>query len=89
MDRTITASELEKNLSDVLNRVRDRRERFIIERDGVPVAGIAPVSTTLGITAGELVARLGDLPLPYDGFADDLEAIQVGQAKVEFREWPS
>ncbi|MBI2940904.1 MAG: type II toxin-antitoxin system Phd/YefM family antitoxin [Chloroflexi bacterium] len=89
METKITATELAKNLSDVLNRIRYRGERFVVERNGEPVATLAPVQAPPGITVGELIARLGDLGLPGDGFADDLEAIQAGQPKVAFPEWPS
>jgi hypothetical protein len=36
----------------------------------------------------ELIARIGNLKMPGDGFADDLEAIQAEQGVVEFPEWP-
>ncbi len=89
METKITATELAKNLSDVLNRIRYQGERFIIERNGELIASLGPVSQPRGITGAELLARLGDLELPGDGFADDLEAIQTEQPKAEFKEWPS
>ena len=89
METKIRATELAKNLSDVLNRVRYRGERFVIERNGEPVAALLPGAAARGITVDELEARLGDLALPRDGFADDLEAIQAAQPKAEFLEWPS
>jgi prevent-host-death family protein len=88
METKISATDLARNLSDVLNRVRYRGERFVVERNGDPVASLGPASAP-GITVGELIARLGDLPLPGEGFADDLEAIQAAQPKAEFPEWPS
>ncbi len=33
--------------------------------------------------------RLADIPLPGDGFADDLEAIQQSQPKAPAPSWPS
>ncbi|MFN0071262.1 MAG: type II toxin-antitoxin system prevent-host-death family antitoxin [Chloroflexota bacterium] len=42
MDETkITATELARNLSDVLNRARYRGEHFIVERNGEPIVTIA------------------------------------------------
>lgn len=85
----ITATQLAKNLSDVLNRIRYRGERFVVERNGEPVASLGPVTSPRGITASELVALVGDLEMPGDGFADDLEAIQAAQPPAETSEWPS
>jgi antitoxin (DNA-binding transcriptional repressor) of toxin-antitoxin stability system len=88
METKITATELAKNLSDILNRIRYRGERFVVERNGEPVASLAPISAPPGITVQEFLDRLGHLELPGDGFADDLEAIQAAQPKAEFPEWP-
>ena len=42
METTITATELSRSLSDILSRVRYKGETFIVERNGVPVATLAP-----------------------------------------------
>ena len=89
MERTITATDLAKNLSDVLSRVRYRGERFVIERNGEPVALLEPAGARPGITLRELATQLSGFALPGDGFADDLEAIQASQQPVEPPEWPS
>ena len=88
MQNNITATELARSLSDILNRVRYRGESFIIERAGEPVAALTPPGPTRGCTLANLVARLGDLELPGDGFADDLEAIQSSQTIEETVRWP-
>lgn len=41
-----------------------------------------------GTTWSEFVAKVGDLKMPGDGFADDLEAIQAAQGLAEMPEWP-
>lgn len=89
METKVTATELAKSLSDVLNRVRYRGERFLIERNGEPVATLAPVEPVSGITLSQLVACLGDVSLPGEGFADDLEAIQSCQPRTTAPTWPS
>lgn len=89
METRITATELAKSLSDILNRVRYRGERFLIERNGEPVATLAPAAPAAGVTMRELLSRLADLPSPDDGFADDLEAIQSAQTKISPPLWPS
>jgi hypothetical protein len=89
MEQTITATELARCLSDVLNRVHYRNERFIVERNGQPVAVIAPPGPVRGTTLHEIAEKLRGLEFPGDGFADDLEEIQANQSRSEFPEWPS
>lgn len=89
MARKISATELAKGLSDILNRVRYRGEQFVVERNGEPVAVVAPVEPILAITLREVAIRLSDLNLPGDGFAEDLEAAQASQPQVEAPPWPS
>lgn len=88
MQNNITATELARSLSDVLNRVRYRGGSFIIERAGEPVAALTPPGPKRGCTFADLVARLGDLELPGEGFADDLEAIQSSQTIEGTVRWP-
>lgn len=89
METTITATELAKSLSDVLNRVRYRGESFVIERGGRPVATLAPARSAVGITARDLVSRLRGHGLPGEGFADDLAAVQSAQPRVPVSPWRS
>ncbi|MBI2917081.1 MAG: type II toxin-antitoxin system Phd/YefM family antitoxin [Chloroflexi bacterium] len=89
METKITATELAKSLSDILNRVRYRGERFLVERNGEPVAILEPARPAQGITLGELLDRLPHMPWPDEDFADDLEAIQQSQGKVPPPSWPS
>lgn len=89
MERTITATELARNLSDILNRVRYRGERFVVERNGERVAALGPVNAIKELTLGQLLNRLQTVPPPDDGFADDLELVQRSQPTVALPEWPS
>jgi antitoxin (DNA-binding transcriptional repressor) of toxin-antitoxin stability system len=89
MTTRITPAELAEHLADVLHRVRYRGERFVIERNGESVAELTPAGPRPGPTPRELAARLGDLPLPGDGFADDLEFIQASQPAADLPEWPN
>jgi antitoxin (DNA-binding transcriptional repressor) of toxin-antitoxin stability system len=88
METKITSTELADELSDVLNRVKEKHERFIVQRDGESIARIVQTIGPPGITVDELIARIGNLKMPGDGFAVDLEAIQAEQGVVEFPEWP-
>jgi antitoxin (DNA-binding transcriptional repressor) of toxin-antitoxin stability system len=89
METKITSTQLAKRLSDILNRVRYRGEQFVVERNGEPIALLGPARAPSSITLRELAARLADLDLPGDGFADDLESIQAAQSKAGFPEWPN
>ncbi len=85
----LTATQLARSLSDVLNRVQYKGERFVIERNGQVVATLLPPSApTKGPTLGEFLERLKDAPRPDDEFLDELERIQANQPPAEFREWP-
>lgn len=88
METSISASELSRHLSDVLNRVKYRGERFVVRRNGETIATITPAAARTGTTWKEFRERVGDLTMPGEGFADDLEAIQEGQGLAEMPEWP-
>jgi prevent-host-death family protein len=89
MNTTITATELSKNLSDVLNRVRYRGERFTVARNGEPLAVLGPVDVPSRITLRELAAQMGDIPLPDANFADDVEAMRHALGSAEPPAWPN
>lgn len=89
METKITATELSRALSDILNRVRYLSESFLIERNGEPVATLAPAIPAPSVTMRELTDRLGGLYLPGEGFADDLEAIQSSQPVEDNSAWRS
>lgn len=87
MESTVTEADLAARLTDVLDRVHGG-ERFVVKRDGQVMAVLHPPHPQPGITPEELVARIGDLPMPGDGFADDLEAIQAAQRPATLPQWP-
>ncbi len=87
METKITSTELAKGLSDVLNRVRYRGERFLVQRGGEPVALLQPAEGVPGITLRDLVDRLRDVSIPDEGFAKDLEQIQSSQPLAGDVEW--
>jgi len=44
LQRTITATEIRRNFSAVIRRLRQRREHTVVQSGGVPVAVILPVA---------------------------------------------
>lgn len=89
MTTTITDTELAERLRDVLDRVRDCGEQFVVEHDGKPITMLGPVEEKKAMTWAEFVEQLRSIPKPDDKFADDLEEIIASQGKAEFPEWPS
>jgi antitoxin (DNA-binding transcriptional repressor) of toxin-antitoxin stability system len=75
MDFTISATELARKLGDVLGRIRYRGDSFVVQRNGEPVARIAPLATH---TAGSVLEglRAWREAAPRDAaLADDLDRV--------------
>lgn len=79
MATKITSTELEKSLTEILDRIRYGGERFVIQRNGESIATLTPVGPPAAMTLHEFVKLLESLPAPDDAFADDLDAIQSMQ----------
>jgi prevent-host-death family protein len=79
----ISATEAARNLSDLLNRVKYKGERFTVVRGGEDVAEIVPTRRSASVTLKELRLALASLPAPDDGFAADLERIRAEQPPAE------
>lgn len=78
MEARISATELARRLGDILGRVRYRGESFLVERNGDPVARLAPVPGRATPTLREALASWRRAGKPDAGFAADLE--RVGKA---------
>jgi antitoxin (DNA-binding transcriptional repressor) of toxin-antitoxin stability system len=85
----ISATELSRSLSDVLNRVHYRGEEFLIERNGETVATLGPSGALSRATFGTLAAVLPSVDLGDQAFADDLEAVQRNQPIAPQVAWPN
>ncbi len=77
MDNKISATELARNLGDVLGKVRYRREVFIVERNGEPIARLAPLSAEGGASLAEGLRAWRAAAVRDPAFADDLERINA------------
>jgi prevent-host-death family protein len=90
MDATITATAAARRFSDLLNRVRYRGERFVIERGGEPIADLVPHAGAARLaTLSDLAALIRDGPRPDEGFLTDVAAIQADQPPMPDEPWPS
>jgi hypothetical protein len=83
----ITEAMLADQLDDVLNRIKNNGERFDVQRHGMTIATLAPVNRPIGITAEEVIAKVGNLKVP-EGFGDELEAAHTAQGLAGFPDWP-
>lgn len=88
METRVTATELARNLSDILNRVRYKGESFIIERNGEDIASIHPQGQH-GITMKQLATAMANIPLLDEDFEKDLEAARSILREPELPEWPN
>jgi prevent-host-death family protein len=66
----IGVAEAKRRFADVLGAVRYRGERFVVERNGTPMAAVVPISEVQGAT--EQVERPGFLAL-IGAFEDEPE----------------
>ena len=74
MEHTIGATELARNLGDILARVKYRRDSFVVERNGTPIARVVPIeSAGREATLGEALAAWSETFDP--SFAEDLARI--------------
>ncbi len=60
----LTATQLARSLSDVLNRVQYKGERFIVDRNGRPVATLGPAQADQKDENGRGLDRT-DQPVAY------------------------
>jgi antitoxin (DNA-binding transcriptional repressor) of toxin-antitoxin stability system len=84
--RRMSATEASRSFSELLNRVRYRGERFLIERGGVPIAELRPAAPTR-FTGRDLVALLRSLPRVDESFLDAVEAVSRDQPRVPETSW--
>lgn len=74
VEHRISATELARNLGDVLARVRYRGDTFVVERNGTTVARLVP-AVEKRTTLAELYAAWRAAGPPDPEFADALEEI--------------
>jgi antitoxin (DNA-binding transcriptional repressor) of toxin-antitoxin stability system len=75
MEHRISATDLARNLGDVLGRVRYRNDTFIVERNGDAVARLSPLATASPTTLGEAFRAWRAVGGADPDFAADLERV--------------
>jgi prevent-host-death family protein len=85
----VTATEVARSFSDVLNRVRYRGEEFVVERGGEPVCRIVPVEVARPrLTLRELAGVLATVPSPDEEYLDEVESMLAAQPLAPDPSWP-
>jgi antitoxin (DNA-binding transcriptional repressor) of toxin-antitoxin stability system len=82
MEYRISATELARRLGDVLGKVRYRGDSFVVERNGDPVARLAPLPGAAGSLREALAAWRGSGKADA-GFADILERVGAADRAPE------
>jgi antitoxin (DNA-binding transcriptional repressor) of toxin-antitoxin stability system len=82
----LSATEAARNFSELLNRVRYRGERFLIERGGVTIGELRPAGP-VSFTGRDLLALLRSLPSVDASFFDDVEEAARHQPRVPETPW--
>lgn len=77
METVISATELARKLGDVLGKVRYRREAFVVERNGEPVARLGPLLSGAGASLAEGLRAWQSAAPPDPELADDLERVNA------------
>lgn len=80
--RQLSATEVARHFSDVLDAVENRRETFVVVRRGRAVARIGPASAATGTT---IKALLREHPVDAD-WADELRELRTSLV-VQERDW--
>lgn len=89
MEHTIRATDLARNLGDVLSRVRYRRDSLVVWRNGKPVARVVPIEDgTEDATLGEALSTWCDGAESDPAVADDLDVINASD-KPATNPWES
>ena len=84
--RRLSATEAARGFSELLNRVRYRGERFVIERGGVAIGELRPAAP-VRFTGADLLALLRSLPTVDEQFFDDVEAVARNQPRLPESPW--
>ena len=86
MEKMVSATEIVRRFSEILNSIKYRGDSYTIVRGGKPVASIRPVETPLKErTLGELKALLKHIPrlgAEAEHFELDLKKIMVHQPSM-------
>ncbi len=86
MEKVISATEVVRDFSTILNKIKFGGEHYIIKRSGKPVARILPVQDEKQITSLKdlktLLEQLPNLGDELDSFSRDLKSLNDEQPEM-------
>lgn len=80
--KTLNATEVARNFSEVLDGVEHRQQTYVVTRGGRPIARITPVPSANGL----VVKRLLRDHVPDPSWPDELAALRA-TVTLEERDW--
>ena len=86
MESRISATEAVRDFPEILKRIRDNGEEFVVERDGQPICRIVPAGPA-PVTLSDFFRILREAPKPDPGYWDDLEDILKNQPPLPESPW--
>jgi hypothetical protein len=89
VSQRITIQDAVSHLTELLHRVREERETFVIVADGEELGQLSPVITGRPATLRSFFELLERAERPDEDFARDLEEIQAEQPPIGDGPWPS
>ena len=81
--KRIAATELARSLGDILSRIRYRGESFIVEKNGMAVARLAPLTEGEAPTVADAFSAWKNKRRPDPAFAKDLERVSSADLPPE------
>lgn len=88
MEYKLSATELARKVGEVLGRIRYRRDSFVVEKNGEPVARIIPVAGPSLATVAEVLDAWADAGEAEASFAADLSRVAASDQSPPHR-WDS
>ena len=80
--KTVNATEVARNFSEVLDGVEHRQQTYVVTRGGKPIARITPVPSTNGLEVKRLLRDHGS----DSSWADELAMLRA-VLNAEERDW--
>jgi len=87
MTTKVSATEAARTFSDLLNRIRDRGEEFVVERGGEPICRMVPAAPSRTLTMRQLADLLRELSAPDRGHATDVRSAAHHQGRLPRSPW--
>lgn len=89
MESHITVADAAARFTDLVERVRDGHETFVVEDEGRPVCRIEPAAEERVMTVADLVEFFRSMPKLNDDYLDIVERHTREQSDAPTTQWES